>query len=246
MSLTAVARATRVHPGFLQALERDDLTELPEPPFTRGFIRAYCQVLGVPSDDALRLYAAQIGTPTGGPTSDAPTRLPDRDARGREPVFVSLVLLIALGMALFAVITLQARSKDGPPRDRASASWKPSPDLPAAGARGSAGRSVAPESTASVGSPMPAAPAPASSRVVNRLVARVKEKTWVRVRTDDGRVIEEMMSPGDVKEWVSNERFLLTIGNAGGLALELNGRSLPPLGPSGAVIPQLVIPADRP
>jgi hypothetical protein len=35
---------------------------------------------------------------------------------------------------------------------------------------------------------------------------------------------------------------VLTVGNAGGLALELNGRALPPLGPSGAVLPQLVIP----
>jgi cytoskeleton protein RodZ len=94
----------------------------------------------------------------------------------------------------------------------------------------------------------PSAPAgtpgiPAAS--VYRLVARAKETTWVRVRTEDGRVSEETMSPGEVREWVSNRRFVLTIGNAGGVALELNGQPLPPLGPSGTVIPQLVVPPDR-
>ena len=73
----------------------------------------------------------------------------------------------------------------------------------------------------------------------------MKETTWIRVRTDDGHVTEETMSPGDVREWVSSRRFVLTIGNAGGIALELNGRPLPALGPSGSVIPRLVIPSDQ-
>ncbi|PYO52219.1 MAG: DUF4115 domain-containing protein, partial [Candidatus Rokuibacteriota bacterium] len=36
--------------------------------------------------------------------------------------------------------------------------------------------------------------------------------------------------------------FVLTLGNAGGVSLELNGRTLPPLGPSGAVISRIVLP----
>ena len=95
--------------------------------------------------------------------------------------------------------------------------------------------------TAGVFVPAPTAPSPPAYR----LVARVKETTWIRVRTDDGHVTEETMSPGDVREWVSSRRFVLTIGNAGGIALELNGRQLPALGPSGSVIPRLVIPSDQ-
>jgi hypothetical protein len=75
-----------------------------------------------------------------------------------------------------------------------------------------------------------------------RLIARVKEPTWIRVRTGDGRSTEETVPAGQVREWVSDRPFVLTVGNAGGVTLELNGRTLPPLGPSGAVIGRLVLP----
>jgi hypothetical protein len=68
----------------------------------------------------------------------------------------------------------------------------------------------------------------------------------VRVRTEDGRTSEETIPPGEIREWVSNRPFVLTIGNAGGIALELNGRPVPSLGPRGAVITRLVLPPDRP
>jgi cytoskeleton protein RodZ len=79
-----------------------------------------------------------------------------------------------------------------------------------------------------------------------RLVARTQEKTWVSVRTRDGRITEETIPAGEVREWTSNDPFVLTIGNAGGITLELNGRRLPSLGARGAVISRLVVPPPRP
>jgi hypothetical protein len=79
-----------------------------------------------------------------------------------------------------------------------------------------------------------------------RLIARTHETTWIRVRTEDGRTSEETVPAGEVREWVSDRPFVLTVGNAGGVSLELNGRVLPPLGARGAVIQRLVIPPDRP
>jgi cytoskeleton protein RodZ len=77
-----------------------------------------------------------------------------------------------------------------------------------------------------------------------RLVARTTELTWIRVRTDDGRTTEENIPPGQTREWLSNRPFVVTLGNAGGVTLELNGRTLPPLGLSGEVIERLVLPPD--
>ena len=75
-----------------------------------------------------------------------------------------------------------------------------------------------------------------------RLVARTTEATWIRVRTEDGRSTEETVPAGQVREWVSDRPFVVTVGNAGGVSLELNGRALPSLGAPGAVIPRLVLP----
>jgi hypothetical protein len=77
-----------------------------------------------------------------------------------------------------------------------------------------------------------------------RLVARTNDTTWIRVRTEDGRSSEETVPPGEVREWVSDRPFVLTVGNAGGVSFELNGRALPSLGGPGTVIPRLVLPPD--
>ena len=77
-----------------------------------------------------------------------------------------------------------------------------------------------------------------------RLIARTSEATWIRVRTDDGRISEETVPGGEIREWVSDRPFVVTVGNAGGVSLELNGRALPPLGARGVVIPKLVLPPE--
>ena len=72
---------------------------------------------------------------------------------------------------------------------------------------------------------------------------RAIEPTWVRVQTDEGRIAEELLPAGASREWAAEHRFLLTIGNAGGVELTLNGKALPPLGAKGTVIQRLELPS---
>src|SRR5262245_26877000 len=62
LSLDELSRATRVLHHYLEALETDNIGSLPAPVFTRGFIRAYCQAVGVAPHEALKLYD-RIGVP---------------------------------------------------------------------------------------------------------------------------------------------------------------------------------------
>ena len=89
--------------------------------------------------------------------------------------------------------------------------------------------------------PVPAAEARPSAQ---RLVIRAVETTWIRVQVDEGQVTEELLQTGAVREWTAARRFVLTVGNAGGLEVDLNGRRIPALGPRGAVIQRLVLPAE--
>jgi len=77
------------------------------------------------------------------------------------------------------------------------------------------------------------------------LIARTTETTWIRVRTEDGRTSEETIPANEIREWISNGPFVLSIGNAGGVSLELNGRPVPRLGASGSVITRMVLPSDN-
>jgi len=242
VSLEEIARATRVNSSYLHALEADDHGELPAPVFTRGFIRAYCQTLGEPPDQALALYAARAdvvatASAPSAPVVPRPVSAPTRTAsepppRNRGPVLVSFILLVVLGVALFAVtLALQSGRESG--ENRRAARQGPPPLAPRAAESPPDRRVPAPTN------------APGSTPGY-RLVARTVEPTWVRVRTGDGRTMEETIPAGQMREWFSSTPFTLTVGNAGGVRLELNGRQLPPLGPSGAVIPRLVVPTESP
>ena len=218
VSLAELARITRVGQPYLQALEANAFDQLPAPVFNKGFIRAYCQALGESPDEALARYRELLGTPPAQPELQLTLR---PKVPGQGPVMVSLVLLLVLGLGLFLVVGLQGRLK-GP--------------VVAGGATASAPKGVSPPAVAT-------APRPEDSSRL-RLVARTTEPTWVRVQTDDGGVVQELLPAGATREWVSARRFIVTVGNAGGIALELNGQPLPPLGPRGAVIQNLVIPAE--
>lgn len=216
--LEELARITRVGQTYLQALESDTFERLPAPVFTKGFIRAYCQALGESADEALARYREILDTPAAVPVPRDTLR---PKARGQGPVLVSLVLLVVLGLGLFLAVGLQGRLR-GPasPGDATVPAAKKIFPVPA------------------VTAPRPEDPA----RL--RLVARATEPTWVRVQTDDGSVVQELMPAGAIREWVSAKRFIVTVGNAGGITLELNGQPIPPLGARGAVIQNLVIPPE--
>lgn len=256
VSLEEIARVTRVSSSYLHALEADDFSSLPEPVFTRGFVRAYCQAVGETPDEALALYEGRIEAQSSAtapapsatmvrPRTAASQATGDMPPRNRGPVLVSFILLVVLGVALFAVTLALQSGRDTSDGRRGGRAAVPVPPP--------ASQSRPMDAPASTTTPAPAASgvgtatAPAASRPNGyRLVARALQATWMRVRTEEGRTTEETIPAGQSREWVSARPFTLTVGNAGGVELELNGRAIPPLGPSGVVIPRLVLPAEAP
>jgi hypothetical protein len=90
--------------------------------------------------------------------------------------------------------------------------------------------------------PSPVAKAEPSVAGLQRLLIRAVEPSWIRVQTDDGRVVEELLPAGASREWATQRRFVVTIGNAGGVEVTLNGKALPALGAKGTVIKRLELP----
>lgn len=253
-SLEEVARATRVGRAHLEALEAEELSALPAPVFVKGFIRAYCEFLQANPAEAIGHYQALTGERTLGaaPSSAEPLGA----GLGRGPVFVSVILLVVLGAALFLLnaglrseaphvprppAVSPSGSAAAPPLSEPAAAPAAAPFAPPVTAEPAA---AAAPSAVTPAVPVPAAPplAPAPARGVQRLVVKAIEPTWVRVQMDGDRSVEELMPAGATREWSAEKRFTLTVGNAAGVTLELNGRALPPLGAPGAVIRELALP----
>jgi cytoskeleton protein RodZ len=197
-------------------------------------------MLGASAEPALTAYDTREGwVPPPAPAEPVRAVLARRQLRGT--LLASLGLLVVLGAALFAVTVALQANREPPAAPIAAESPRPTP-------RPEAERKPPAQMVAVREEPRPASPATSEipSGGPYRLVARTQEKTWVSVRTRDGRITEETIPAGEVREWTSNDPFVLTIGNAGGITLELNGRRLPPLGARGAVISRLVLPPPRP
>src|SRR5437773_10294082 len=114
-SIEELARVTRVASRYLEALERDDLDALPAPVFTRGYIRAYCQALGVPADEALSRYAETVkaSVPPAPVTVTAARSASDDGRRARGTLLLSFLLLVGFGVALFAVTPFLQSGRPG-------------------------------------------------------------------------------------------------------------------------------------
>lgn len=61
VSMEMMERATHVQRRYLEALERGEYEELPEPLYTRNFIRAYARVLQADEEYFLELYSEECG-----------------------------------------------------------------------------------------------------------------------------------------------------------------------------------------
>jgi hypothetical protein len=243
LSVDDLSRATRILPRQVVALEGGRLRDLPAPVFVRGFIRAYCAAVSEPAERALAVYETWVEatrTPTPVPATvlvDSPPRHGIRWRVLGPQLLVAGVLVVVGGAVYLLVSSAATRYSDGarPPGSTVTPA-APVPPTPAP-ATAPALAAVPPD-----GGPSPS-PAPRES-AAHVLIARVHEPTWLSVRADDGAASQELLEPGTVREWRSAGRFTLTVGNAGGVTLELDGVALPPLGERGQVIRDVRVPRE--
>jgi len=133
ISLREVAQATKINLRFLEAMERNDFADLPGGLFNRGFVRAYCQYIGVDSEAMVNAYLLEVRTQDGsgpgrgrdthllrGPgarvesgPSHADTDTPSSGTRRRRRLILTLLVLgvvLALAVAGTIVVLLGDRA----------------------------------------------------------------------------------------------------------------------------------------
>jgi hypothetical protein len=63
----------------------------------------------------------------------------------------------------------------------------------------------------------------------------ITAKVWVQAVADGVRIFEDILEPGATRSIQASDSVRLVVGNAAGVTVALNGKVLPPIGPSGQV-----------
>ena len=119
IDLVRVERDTKIRVRYLSALERGDYRDLPEPIYTRGFLRNYGLYLGLDPEYLIDLYRLESGTGGDRPSMPA-ARRPMAGRQGRSLVVSSgaiaaailTVLVVAFVVYLVGEFVTFARTPD--------------------------------------------------------------------------------------------------------------------------------------
>jgi cytoskeleton protein RodZ len=240
LSLEEIAARTRISRRFLQAIEVEDFASLPGAVFTRNFVRQFTVTLGMDPAPLLALLP-RIDIESV-PLPDASKFPATRRLDPRWANALSSFLWIALAGGVAAGAYVYFTPKSAP-----VALTSASKNAPAGRAASQAAPSVSPNNEASV--PLAAVPqvtsseasapqaqiAPGDAGRPVQVVLKAREASWVQIIADGRNAFTGMLNANDSREVGADALVKVTAGNAGGLEISLNGKSLTPLGSSGQV-----------
>jgi cytoskeleton protein RodZ len=236
ITLEEISSSTKIGTRMLVALEQDHFDQLPGGIFNKGFIRAYARYLGLDEEQTITDYLVASGSlpsekdkdkksdGAAEPSFDLQGEAERRDSNLPWGTFAILLLLVALGFAIWGFYSREARRNTRKPAPPAPASTT----VPAAS---TAGNLVATTPALAImqTSPPPAAPKPLSLRIT------LHSDSWLSVTSDGHEVLQGSFTAPTEKTIHAASEIVVKAGNAGALAFEFNGKTLPPQGAEGEV-----------
>src|SRR3990172_9557924 len=240
ISLQDVAKITKIRAGLLNALEKDDFSKLPAPPFVKGFIQAYCKHLGVDGHDALLRYEVYMKTLTESkvePVEAAKAkdekleRLTTLSTQSLIAIAVTILLIISAG----AYVILKKYKPDAP--DYSQIQLTTGNDVSDSNKK----EAIAYEARSKQEDDRGILVSPSALQKPMALIIQATKSTWIRAEVDSQDPFEVSLREGEKVKWIAKEKFSILIGNAGGVNVTLNGNPLGRLGDEGKVV-KLVLP----
>jgi cytoskeletal protein RodZ len=231
-----VAQELCIMPSYVRAIEKDDAANLPGAFFYKSFVRQYATLLGLnPAQFQAEVEAVTAVAEPEPAVPEKPIRVPDPIVEaGNKFNFSSRSLtapIAALVLAMFGGAGVYAW-------------WK----QPAAAAEEKTIVAVVEKAPEVIPVAAPPAPEPTEEPTVNvttttgedgvkhmELSLSAKEKTWLSISSGGKQIFSGVLEPTETKTLSGLEMAKMTVGNAGGIDVHLNGKDVGPLGAKGQV-----------
>ena len=232
VTLEEIAAATRIAPRFLRAIEDEQWDQLPGGVFNRGFVRAMAHYLGLDEENTVAEYALAVDERQTVPvwTGSPPAVTPQLPRIAWVVIAaVAIVLLAAVWLGTRIFLARRAAGHEGQAQSlaaNAAAASSASSDSPSP--LGTSVNSVVAASSAPITSP---ANPPAAGAL--QLKMQADKDTAVTIIADKDVVFKGGMKAGESRAFSASDHFQVSVEDAGAVHLELNGRTLAPLGSSG-------------
>lgn len=213
LQLEEIERRTKLRISLLQAIESGEYGHFPLP-YVKSAIRTLGKFLGI-EESEIQSLLQQL-------SEEEPEQQQERKKRERERAvqYPKLIPLILLGFFLLAVIIFVLRK----PKEEQNIEETPVPEQIIDAGKASESREDA-----------SAAKQPIQMDTVI-VEAYTIDSVWVRIQSSENRRWQELLVPGERRIWTARHYVILTVGNAGGLILRVNGDSIGALGPPGHVL----------
>jgi cytoskeleton protein RodZ len=244
-TMAEIAEELCITQRYLRALECDDLSNLPGTFFYKSFVKQYAAILGVPVKKLQLGIDAIAGSETERPpanltgaerSSPAPIRVLDPLVEASNRYFSNRkigVPMAALALVLLACSGFYGWWTQPPGRTRAS---RTSPSAPT--------RTVASSPPGSQASTVDVTTTPDG---INHVVLNLSatESTWLSITSEGKQIYSALLQPGQTKTLTAADAARMLVGNAGGIAVRMNGKEIGPLGGRGQVRTVLFTAPDK-
>ncbi len=230
VTLEEISAATKISVGLLSALERSDLGKLPAPVFTRGFIRAYCLHLGLDPVDKINTYLADVQTGAAPASANGKPTGSSRFLRGRRSTAGTILGGVTAVLLLLGLIASPDHRRPGAARSTGVARVEPV-----------SFKNVSPsnEPTPLIREDAPEI-LPADGGIA--LVLDFDEPSWIEISADGEKIFGGLVTAGESRHFEAQKGFRVTLGNAGGVRVSVDGRPVERLGRTGEVVRNVVLP----
>ena len=250
LTLEEAAARTRILPQYLKAVEDNNYAKLPDEVFAKGFVRSYARILGLDETTVIRQFDESGGQfyAKRNERESLKQKLEEEERRKKVNRNIVVGMVSAVLLILFV---LMGRDRDRPeprpvPTDPVPVVSLPAPAPPRAepappsgdpDMRSMAGQSEVERNFSGI---LPLEGVVPDEKKKMILDVEAVERCWVKVRTDHAATQEVMLHPGERVRWKAQERLTLTLGNAGGVRVSLNGKLQGPFGGRGKVVREIV------
>jgi cytoskeletal protein RodZ len=232
LTLEDVSAATRISVRFLKAIEAEDFGQLPGVMFARSFVRQYAEFLNLdPGPFVAALPRVDLDS---APMPQAPAR-PRRSAWDPRwnSTFASITwTLLAGGAAVGAYVHYNRALHTGTAQSSPSALATVHAARPA----------PAPQTAPAPPAPAPVTPVsdqkpsePASPAHPVEVAIKATEDAWVQATADGKPLFATTLKAGEVRPISADDWVKIRTGNAGGIEISLNGKTIDRLGPQGQI-----------